>query len=407
MKRSEVYRERKSLEEFGVDEKGTLNKVLFDALFKTAYMTKLKDGESKILGIFNDAYYICTLILLDKRPYFKVDSYVEIASKGYPIFPNDRAIIVLSLVTVYLNLLDYITEDICKTVDLIESKCSGFDDRTFECITSAGKYEGKVTCASIFSPCNYPEEEFSSFWVNYDTLPSPLNEICNKTTSNIEKIFDDYEKEKIAEIANLKENNSELVKEIEELKRTHKKELAAKDSQMKAEKKKMTDDYNRELSERSARFEKEISMIELNYQQTIIELSKEQGAKALEQNKNDDAETKKTIAALQAKIETLRDKLGKETVFLKDLVEGLKEYAKIAGIDKAFELFLNLNYVLMSVPAWAKNAPDLKKFFIDNKTPSPTPSVIVSGDYVVEKQVSHEVNGVAAGGTGVKINKNK
>ena len=34
-------------------------------------------------------------------------------------------------------------------------------------------------------------------------------------------------------------------------------------------------------------------------------------------------------------------------------------------------------------------------------------SIVVNGDYVVDKHVDNEVNGVASGGTGINVNKEK
>lgn len=76
-----------------------------------------------------------------------------------------------------------------------------------------------------------------------------------------------------------------------------------------------------------------------------------------------DEEYKKKEKLLEDKIKALQDKLGEKTVPLSMLAEGIKNYSEEAGIDAAYDLFSKLNDVLITVPAWTKNVPDLKNFF--------------------------------------------
>ena len=61
----ELFYEEKSLKDFGVDNANSFTKFLFEDWLLT--LTDLKPGESgymsRILQVFNDTYYICTLIL--------------------------------------------------------------------------------------------------------------------------------------------------------------------------------------------------------------------------------------------------------------------------------------------------------------------------------------------------------
>ena len=68
---------------------------------------------------------------------------------------------------------------------------------------------------------------------------------------------------------------------------------------------------------------------------------------------------------LENKIKELQDKLGKETVQLSVLAEGIKNLSEEAGIDAAYNLFLHLNTMLINIPTWTKNVPELNKFFRD------------------------------------------
>ncbi len=87
----------------------------------------------------------------------------------------------------------------------------------------------------------------------------------------------------------------------------------------------------------------------------------------------------KKVKSLEDKIDKLQEKLGEETVSLSVIAEGLKGYAEEAGIGPAHDLFNHLNNLLISVPAWTKNVPQLKRFFCDfNKKNG---NVLMTGDF--------------------------
>lgn len=110
---------------------------------------------------------------------------------------------------------------------------------------------------------------------------------------------------------------------------------------------------------------------------------------------------------LADKIVTLQEKLGSKSVPLSVLAEGLKDYAEESGIDEAHNVFVLLNTLLISVPAWTKNVPDLKEFFKKARKEKEGHHQPTIKEYVVNKHVENEVNGVAPGATGIKINKDK
>lgn len=83
----------------------------------------------------------------------------------------------------------------------------------------------------------------------------------------------------------------------------------------------------------------------------------------IEHNFEENEEYKKKEKKLEDTIKELQDKLGKRTVPLSVLAEGLMEYAEEVGISKAHDLFNHLNTLLISVPAWINNVPELREFF--------------------------------------------
>ena len=95
----------------------------------------------------------------------------------------------------------------------------------------------------------------------------------------------------------------------------------------------------------------------------------------------DDEAYKKKEKALEDKIKNLQEKLGNESVPLSVLAEGLMDYAEEAGIHETHELFNHLNNLLINVPAWTKNVPELKKFFRKARKEMEGRNVTMTGEY--------------------------
>ena len=72
--RSLIYKERKNLNDFGVNTPGTINNQLFSHLQELPFMY---DNGAKDLALqcFNNAYYICTVIMLDEFPGLQIAEY--------------------------------------------------------------------------------------------------------------------------------------------------------------------------------------------------------------------------------------------------------------------------------------------------------------------------------------------
>ena len=95
----------------------------------------------------------------------------------------------------------------------------------------------------------------------------------------------------------------------------------------------------------------------------------------------DDEAYKKKEKALEDKIKNLQEKLGNESVPLSVLAEGLMDYAEEAGIHETHELFNHLNNLLINVPAWTKNVPELKKFFRKARKEMEGRNVTMTGEH--------------------------
>ena len=146
------FQERERLNEFGVDEKGTLNNALFDVLFQFQYVSRSSNMEKIILGLFNKAYYICSLILSEPRPYFNLQKYKGYAGKlENDLFDADKYVIVMSMVSVYLSTLDKINKDIERTISVIKSDLSKYSGSEYRKIYAVCSGRAGETMATQFS----------------------------------------------------------------------------------------------------------------------------------------------------------------------------------------------------------------------------------------------------------------
>lgn len=143
--------------------------------------------------------------------------------------------------------------------------------------------------------------------------------------------------------------------------------------------------------------ELQLSIAQLQHDKGQLEKEISQLRSQLEANSKIVSEAKKSIAAN-------RTPISDEPLTV--LADGVKEYVDEVGVDKAYDLFNRLNTILIGVPAWTKHGSALKKFFQKVRKEKENRSM-VQGDYVVNKHVDKEVNGVSAGATGILINKDE
>lgn len=82
-----IYRERDSLNDFGVKDSDSLNGRLFQLLSEQFLATN--GAKTLLLQCFNNAYYLCTIILLEDIPHLWVDKYEENLLKMKVQWNND------------------------------------------------------------------------------------------------------------------------------------------------------------------------------------------------------------------------------------------------------------------------------------------------------------------------------
>lgn len=103
--RALIYKDRTDLNDFGVQESGTMNNFLFTQMGR---LTLLRCGNAKeiVLQCLNNAYYICTLIQLDEFPHLCMDNYEKKLLEVNIPFPKDVYQASMALVCVLLAAYD-------------------------------------------------------------------------------------------------------------------------------------------------------------------------------------------------------------------------------------------------------------------------------------------------------------
>ena len=104
--RSLIYRERRSLEEFGIYEDNPIMHRLSDAIFEFDFI-RAPNAEERICWCMNNAFYICTMIFLEIDPKWRYDKYKMIATPEINGFPPELQDVTLSLVVEFLIRLEH------------------------------------------------------------------------------------------------------------------------------------------------------------------------------------------------------------------------------------------------------------------------------------------------------------
>lgn len=225
------FQEKEHLEEFGVDKNGTLDNALFDVLFQFQYVSRSSNMEKIILDLFNKAYYICSLILFEPRPYFNLQKYKDYAGKlENGLFNADKYVIVMSMVSVYLSTLDQKNKDIERTINVIKSDLSKYSGSEYRKIYAVCSGRAGETMASKFSLTQVHVKEVDSDHLTNCLIRNSLDsDTPNKLTISFDKNNENdskniCEQEELLnnendEIDKLKKSIVNLTKQVEQLTR--------------------------------------------------------------------------------------------------------------------------------------------------------------------------------------------
>ena len=100
-----IYRERRFLKEFGVYEEESITRPLAEAMLRMDFI-QFSDSENRALWCMNTAYYICTMILLETDPRWRLSEYKNIAVPKWEFRALDFQILTLSLAGLLLSRLE-------------------------------------------------------------------------------------------------------------------------------------------------------------------------------------------------------------------------------------------------------------------------------------------------------------
>lgn len=168
-----IYEDRSSLEDFRVNDEGTLNKLLYDNyLIET---TDLCQGEAnivnRILKVFNDAYFVCTIVLMQPKDIFGLSYYIERVDNPHVVFP---------MVYLYLSKVNSDSIIISRIQKPIMSEVQRVNDwnRNYEFINKIDNlYDGSIDSA-IFAPRKITPELLSK--INWHDATDCFNKDCIK-----------------------------------------------------------------------------------------------------------------------------------------------------------------------------------------------------------------------------------
>ena len=99
-----IYKEKASLKDFGVSNETTIEHRFYEGLLKRPSIKDCFKKRETILRIFNNAYYLCTLILMDEDPRLNIDFYREKAENSERTIDWVNHFAPMTMALVYLEL---------------------------------------------------------------------------------------------------------------------------------------------------------------------------------------------------------------------------------------------------------------------------------------------------------------
>lgn len=175
-----IYEDRSSLTEFGINDMGSLNELIYDNfLIETTDLCQGDDNSvNRILKAFNDAYYVCTIVLMQPRSIFELSYYIKRVDIPQVVFP---------MVYLYLSKVSIDTIIISRIQKKIISEVQRMNDwnRNYEYIKKIGDLYDDSMNPSTFAPRNITPELLSIIeWhdatdcFNKDCIIKVVRDIC-------------------------------------------------------------------------------------------------------------------------------------------------------------------------------------------------------------------------------------
>lgn len=207
--RSIIYRDRIELDEFDVDNEKSMDCFMLERIEKSPVID-MEDANRYILDLFNQVYYIITLILMEKRPVHYFKKYLAIASHTSSYYFNLSSngsgaqifeCIVMAMVYNYLQMCsaplgNNVKALLEKIFEHYQSFMVNNEMRAifYKCIISKEEHNDYKVDVKVFEPLCRPTDE--------EAKTAPANQL-EEQEQKYRKLANDY---------------VELEKEMEELK---------------------------------------------------------------------------------------------------------------------------------------------------------------------------------------------
>lgn len=296
-----IYEDKGHLLDYEVEDNRSVNHLLYN--FLNQNFGSIKDMTS----LFNDAYYLCTLILMTDSPHMHFDDFAEIAAgSGDDKDIHKEAVLCM----VYKYLTSIVSSQDAKLRQLKETMESELNTNA---LIELHDLEHIQLPDSTFAPRKITKELLQNVNLRELTQDYSIEVVLQLTTllarNTVDKmiILDAIIKSAENELDSGKENN--LVKLLRMMK---------------------------------------------------VQLTDPAYNPAREDEKSTEQE-------MEMAVKDVNERMGEATVPLSVLVDGIKKRAQIKGVDAATELFDHLNSILYDIPEWRKNVPELEIFFADKK----------------------------------------
>lgn len=210
-----IYKDREDIDKFDIDNPQTLDAEMLRRMERSIIVNL--DGANKyILDIFNNAYYITTLIMMERHPVHYLSKYILIAehtsSAYYDIYKKNTnyklfSAIIMAMVNNYIRLLDdkYLKYDniFINHLNNYFNEVGPFPEQD---VKTAYQLYNYVSLNTDLKDYSIKRDIFKPRSIDYQAVSEMESLLYYKKKSTWRTFTDDYNEKIIAELLNFCEN---------------------------------------------------------------------------------------------------------------------------------------------------------------------------------------------------------
>lgn len=172
-----IYQDRRSITDFAISDEHWVNKALFDQLISfKCIKSKEETTEKLILSIFNDAYYILTIVFLEEFPFLRMAKIKEVLrdNRFYLVSSEKECLtlsVLLCLYDVYKEKNNRYTKKLVDELNEMLSQNYYHNDYCFN--IEASNYKSMSNSYQDYNPRFISQEVANS--VNWATITNNFN----------------------------------------------------------------------------------------------------------------------------------------------------------------------------------------------------------------------------------------